>query len=575
MSLGIYTDLKTQVIDSLKSLQTEGFLPEKMCYDNVVVEQPKDISHGDFATNAAMVLSKQARKNPREIAERLAGSLEGKAGIVKAEVAGPGFLNFRMDKEQFHNQVNLILEKSVAYGASEQGVGHKVMVEYVSINPTGPIHVGHGRNAVYGDSLANLLEKAGYNVWREYYLNDAGGQIHTIIQSVHLRYRELFGEEITLPDGCYPGDYVIDIAQTLKDKDGDKWLAVTDKQELFDGLRVFCVEACMKLIRADLDVLDIHFDEYFSEYAMHQQDAMGKAVQALRDKDDIYEGTLPPPKGKEVEDYVPEELTLFRSEKYGDDVDRAIYKKNGEATYFGADIAYHNNKLERGFDTLINIWGADHAGAVKRLKSALTSLTGRKDALDIILTQMVRIYKNGEAVKMSKRAGNFVLLKDVLDEVGPDAVRFLMLNRKNDTHFDFDLTKALEKSNDNPVFYVQYAHARICAVYRQQREMGIETVDPKTVDLSLLDKPQEIDLIRLLCLYPLVIDRSAAAHEPHRVAFYASELAGAFHSWYNAEKFLVEEDVPLTQARLALAKATQIILVDSLSVLGVSAPERM
>tara|TARA_R110000868_G_scaffold189695_1_gene432822 strand:+ start:9057 stop:10784 length:1728 start_codon:yes stop_codon:yes gene_type:complete len=575
MKTDIYTNLRKAVEVALKELKAEGFLPEDLVTSNVTVEQPKDMSHGDFATNAAMVLAKPAKKNPRDIATKLAEKLAGQAGIETVDVAGPGFINFKMKNECFHEQIKAILEQGLSYGSSEVGAHEKVMVEFVSVNPTGPLHAGHGRGAVYGDALCRLLDKAGYDVYREYLMNDAGGQMRVIAKSVHTRYLQSYGKDAILPEGCYPGDYVKDIAKTLKERDGDKWLNVTDDEEVFVALRGFCVEQCMAMVNdAVVNDMGIKFDNYFSEFDMHERGEMKVAIDKLREKGYIYEGVLAPPKGKIIEDYEPEEMTLFKAEQFGDDCDRPVYKKNGEPTYFGADVAYHNNKLERGFTKLINVWGADHAGAVKRLKAAVGALTGKKDAIHIQLMQMVKLEKNGKEVKLSKRAGNIIEVSDVVKEVGADAFRFLYLFRKHDSQFTFDLAKAVEKNNENPVFYVQYAHARICSIFRQQKELGIADV-AGDVNLQLLDQPEELKLIKQMCLFPLIVEKSAQSLEPHRIAFYAHELASSFHSLYNAEKFLLPEDVALTHARLELVKAAQITLKASLDVLGVTPLEQM
>lgn len=575
MNLDIYATLNDEIQNVLSSFKAEGYLPEDLDTSAITVEQPKDATHGDFATNAAMVLAKPARKNPREIAEKLQGELS-KVDIVETiDVAGPGFINFKLKANVFHDQIRTILSQGTSYGSSSVGNNEKVMVEFVSVNPTGPLHAGHGRGAVHGDALCNLLSKAGFDVYREYLMNDAGGQMRVIAKSVHTRYLQSYGQDVELPEGCYPGDYVKDMAQDLKERDGDKWVNVKDDEIIFNELRPFCVERCMAMINKTIvDDMGIKFDNYFSEYDMHQRGEMKQAIDKLRDKGYIYEGVLEPPKGKVIEDYEPEEMTLFKAAEFGDDCDRPVYKKNGEPTYFGADVAYHNNKLERGFSKLINIWGADHAGAVKRLKAALSALTGKKNALEIQLMQMVKLEKNGEEVKLSKRAGNIIEASDVVKEVGIDAFRFLYLFRKHDSQFVFDLAKAMEKNNENPVFYVQYANARMCSVFRQQKEMGIP--EPKgDVDLSLLTNDAEIALIKHLCLFPLVIEKAAKSLEPHRVAFYAHELASKFHTLYGAEKFLLPDDLPATYARLELVKATQITLKASLEVLGVNAPGKM
>ena len=575
MKQDIYASLNGEIQNVLKDFKAEGYLPSDLDTSNIVVEQPKDPSHGDFATNAAMVLAKPARKNPREIATKLQEALQASDLVEQIDVAGPGFINFKLKPQVFHDQIRTILSQGSSYGSSKVGGDEKVMVEFVSVNPTGPLHAGHGRGAVYGDALCNLLSKAGYDVYREYLMNDAGGQMRVIAKSVHTRYLQSYGKDVELPQGCYPGDYVKDMAQTLKDRDGDKWLNVTDDEEIFNALRPFCVAECMAMINKTIvDDMGIDFHNYFSEFDMHARGEMDVAMKKLRDKGYIYEGVLEPPKGKVIEDYEPEEMTLFKAEQFGDDCDRPVYKKNGEPTYFGADVAYHNNKLDRGFTKLINVWGADHAGAVKRLKAALAALTGKKDALHIQLMQMVKLEKNGEEVKLSKRAGNIIEASDVVKEVGIDAFRFLYLYRKHDSQFVFDLAKAVEKNNENPVFYVQYANARMCSVFRQQKELNIPEASDDA-DLSLLTNDEEIALIKHLCLFPLVIEKSAQSLEPHRVAFYAHELASKFHSLYNAEKFLIPEDVATTHARLQLVKATQVTLKASLEVLGVSAPDRM
>lgn len=575
MNLDIYATLNKAIADALEGFKGEGYLPQGLDTSAIVVEQPKDPSHGDFATNAAMVLAKPAGKNPREIATKLQEALSSNDMVESIDVAGPGFINFKLKPHVFHDQIRTILSQGSNYGSSTIGKNEKVMVEFVSVNPTGPLHAGHGRGAVYGDALCNLLSKAGYDVYREYLMNDAGGQMRVIAKSVHTRYLQLFGQDVELPEGCYPGDYVIDMAKELKERDGDKWLNVENDEEVFIGLRKFCVDTCMAMInKTIIDDMGLTFDNYFSEFDMHSRGEMDNAVKKLREKGYIYEGVLEPPKGKVIEDYEPEEMTLFKAAEFGDDCDRPVYKKNGEPTYFGADVAYHNNKLERGFTKLINVWGADHAGAVKRLRAALTALTGNKKALEIHLMQMVKLVKNGEEVKLSKRAGNIIEASDVVKEVGIDAFRFLYLFRKHDSQFVFDLAKAVEKNNENPVFYVQYANARMCSIFRQQKELDIPEASGD-VDLSLLTNDEEIQLVKHLCLFPLVVEKAAQSSEPHRIAFYAHELASKFHSLYGAEKFLLPEDLATTYARLELVKAAQITLKASLEVLGVSAPDRM
>lgn len=574
----IYPEICALVNDALNALKSQEVLPADLDTKNVSVEQPRDMSHGDFATNAAMVLCKPAKTNPRMLAEKLTEQFNEKGSNLfeAVEIAGPGFINFRVKPELMKAQTRSIVEAGEKFGESTIGGGTKINVEFVSANPTGPLHAGHMRGAIFGDTLANLLKVAGYNVWREYLINDAGNQIRVLVQTVHLRYKELFGEEIEIPEGCYPGEYIISVAEKVKERDGDKWLKVVDFEEILDGIRHLCVDTLMENIRKDVTDLGIaEFDEWFSEYKMQQTGLPEKIMKELRDKGLVYDGTLPPPKGKEVEDYEPEVLPLFKSTEYGDDVDRPMKNSRGEFTYFGADIAYHQDKLNRGSDKLVNVWGADHAGAVKRLVSAVSAVVGRDDAFDIKLMQMAKFIKNGEPVKLSKRSGNIVTLRQILDEVGKDAARFWFLNRKAEAQFEFDLGKAIEQNNENPVFYVQYAHARMCSIYRQQKEFGISSIDDEKVDTNKLDLPQENELLQHLSSYPMAIEKAAIAMEPHRIAFYAYDLAAKFHSWYNACKFLEPNDLETTHARLLLVKASQQVLRNALNVLGVSAPESM
>ncbi len=596
--MSLYAVFTDHVKTAVAALQKAGDLPENLPFENIVVEQPREAAHGDLATNAAMVLAKPAGLPPRAIAEKLLPHLSAIETVEQVEIAGPGFINLKLSPAVYAQEMAAMLRANGTYGTGTKK-NETINVEYVSTNPTGPIHIGHGRNAVVGDALAGVLEKAGYTVQREYLMNDAGGQIRVLVNSVYLRYRELFGETIDFPEGAYPGEYVVDIATNLKNRDGDKWLHVTNSEEIFNGLRAFCVEACMTMIRGTLEKLGVRFDTFFSEFAMHERGESAAAVEQLSKEGFIYRGTLPPPKGKEVEDYEPVELTLFRSQQYGDDVDRPVYKSTGEMTYFGQDIAYHKNKISRGADRMINVWGADHAGAVKRLKVALQALTGRGDALEMILIQMVRLLRDGSPAKMSKRAGNFVTLDEVIDEVGADAVRFIMLTRKADTPFDFDMTRAVEKNNENPVFYVQYAHARMCSVFRQFFESGRAAggniaaaasgdmagestvtkenffsflTDPATASFRF--SPHELALLRHLTTWPVIVEKAAASLEPHRIAGYAHQLAELFHAWYGAEKFIVEDD-QVTTHRLALVAAAQGVLQEALGTLGVSFPHKM
>lgn len=566
----MYHTLKAKLVEELVALYPNVEIDGA----TITLEQPKDPSHGDFATNAAMVLTRLVGKPPRDVAADIKAKMETWDDVTEVEIAGPGFINIRVCPEAIHAQMHMLLADVIAFGSSKMGQGQKVMVEFCSANPTGPIHAGHMRGTIFGDVLSRILERTGYSVWREYLINDAGRQIRTLVNSVWLRYRELFGEDVVIPDDAYPGDYVVEIAEKLKQADGNYWTKETDFEKVLDGIRAFCVDAMMKEIKRDLKDLNIaDFDEYYSEYIMQQTGLPEKIMLELREKGLVYDGILPPPKGKIVDDYEPEELPLFKSSEFGDDSDRPMKNSRGEFTYFGADLAYHTDKLNRGFEKLINVWGADHGGAVKRLTSALTAVTGNKKALEIKLMQMVRFVKNGEPVKMSKRAGNFITLRQILDDVGADAARFWFMNRKPETQFDFDLGKALEKNNENPVFYVQYAHTRMCSVFRQQEEMGI--VLDRDVDMTLLTHEKEVNLMKHLMMYPLQLEKAASAGEPHRLATYTHDLASQFHSWYDSVRFLDENDIAATSARLKLVETAKVALADALSLMGVSAPEKM
>ncbi len=568
----LYLTLRTVVLNSLKALQQQGVLPPDVSFDNVVLEAPREATHGDLATNAAMVLAKPAGKAPKVIADALAAILVTDSHIAAADVAGAGFVNIRLKPEVLFAEAAEVLKQGGDYGAVDVAHGRKALVEYVSINPTGPIHVGHGRNAAFGDAIANLLEKAQFPVYREYLMNDAGNQIRVLVRSLHARYRQLFGENVEIPTDGYPGEYLIDIAQTLKARDGDKWLTVTDETALYDALRAFAVEACMALIKADMETMGIRFDNYFSEYAMHQSGAMAKAVQMLREKGLVYEGTLPPPKGKEIKDYVPVELTLFKATALGLEEDQPIYNRDGKPTYFGQDIAYHWDKIQRGYDYLPVVIGAAQAGVFKPLMAVIEVLTGQKDVYHPVAYELVKVMRNGEAVKLSKRAGNIVALKDVLEEIGNDAFRFAMMMVKPTTVLVFDLAKAAEKSMDNPVFYVQYAHARLCALERQRAEMNLALPAPA---LTTPLHPAAAAVLREVMLYPSVVEQAARKLEPHRMATYAQSLAAAVHRWYAEERFLDAADLPATAARLHIAAAAKVVLADALAICGVSAPAQM
>jgi arginyl-tRNA synthetase len=556
----------------------------------IVVEPPRDPAHGDMATNAAMVLAKDAGKKPRELAESIAAKLRGDGKVASVNVAGPGFINLTLKPNVWSEELRLVLEEGRDYGRGDVGRGEKVNVEYVSANPTGPMHVGHCRGAVFGDALANLLAFSGYKVTREYYINDAGAQVDVLARSAYLRYREALGESITIPEGLYPGEYLKsvgkDLAQSLgpslKDKPEAEWLPIVRKR---------AIDMMMAEIRNDLQALGIVQDEFFSERSLIGQgtDRVAEAINWLKGKGHVYEGRLPPPKSGVVEDWEDREQTLFRSTAFGDDVDRPLKKSDGSYTYFATDIAYHKSKLDRGFRDLIDVWGADHGGYVKRMQAAVKALSGAKADLDVKIVQLVRLLRAGEPVKMSKRAGEFVTLREVVDEVGRDAVRFDMLYRKNDAALDFDLAKVIEHSRENPVFYVQYGHARGQSVFRNARgEMPDLPTDPsaraaylRKAPIENLTDSGEVSLLRRIALFPRLVEAAAAAHEPHRIAFYLYELASEFHAhWTKGNdlpnlRFIIQNDRQTTAARLALVEGIVTILASGLALLGVSAPDEM
>ncbi|GHF25963.1 arginine--tRNA ligase [Kordiimonas sediminis] len=584
--MNVFSYFRTVIEDCLTALAKAGDLPGGMDCSALSVEPPRDASHGDIATNAALVLSKQAKMKPRDIAEKLAEALRSVDAVESVDVAGPGFINLSISDSFWQKQVQEVLKAGKNYGDSSLGKGEKVNVEYVSANPTGPLHVGHVRGAVFGDALANLLSKAGYEVAKEYYINDAGSQIDTLARSAHLRYQEAHGRDIgEIPEGLYPGDYLVAVGEGLKAEFGDQYLDAPEEDWLLK-FKEFASSAMMDLVREDLKALGIEQEVFFSERTLHESGRIGEAIEHLRSKGHIYEGVLEPPKGMKPEDWEPREQTLFRATAFGDDVDRPLQKSNGDYTYFAADIAYHHDKYLRGFKHMIDIWGADHAGYVKRMQSAVKAITdGGEGDLDIRLCQLVRLFRNGEPFKMSKRAGNFVTLRDVVDEVGPDVTRFIMLTRKNDAPLDFDFAKVTEQSKDNPVFYVQYAHARICSVLRKAMEAfdGLDTADAalSNAKLSLLSDASEISMIRQMALWPRLLESAAEAHEPHRIAFYLYDLASEFHSFWNkgndnpSLRFVIDGDEELTYARLALIRAIAIVIASGLDVLGVVPVEEM
>ena len=571
----LYTRFAAHVATALDTLTAAGTLPEGLDRKNVTVEPPRDVTHGDLATNAAMVLAKPAGMNPRALGEALAAELATLDEVAGASVAGPGFINLRLTDAAWRDELAQIQAGGDDYGRSTLGSGVTVNVEYVSANPTGPMHMGHCRGAVVGDALASLLEFAGHTVIREYYVNDAGGQVDVLARSAHLRYREALGETIAIPEGLYPGDYLVGIGQDLAAEYGDRYVDAPESEwlALFRGR---AVAAMLVMIQDDLALLGIHHDLFSSEAELQAAGKPEAAEAELRARGLVYDGVLEAPKGETPEDWEPVELPLFRSTQFGDDQDRPIKKSNGQWTYFGADLAYHFQKSQSA-DQLIDIWGADHAGTVKRIVAAVAALTGGKTRFDVKLVQMVRLLRGGEPVKMSKRAGNFVTLADVVPEVGKDVVRFTMLTRRSDAQMDFDFAKVVEASKDNPVFYVQYAHARIASLHRRAEEAGVAA---GPADLSRLDT-EELALVKLAAQFPRIVETAAAAREPHRIAFYLYDLAAAFHALWNVgndrpdRRFLVVEDHDATRARLFLATAVAQIIRNGLSIMGVVAVSEM
>ncbi|WP_122076350.1 arginine--tRNA ligase [Pseudophaeobacter sp. EL27] len=580
--MNLFSEIRALVIDSLTAMTTEGALPEGLDFANVAVEPPRDSAHGDMATNAAMVLAKPAKMKPRDIADALAAKLGDDARITSAEVAGPGFLNLRLAPVVWQSVLGAVLDGGLDYGRADLGRGKRVNVEYVSANPTGPLHVGHTRGAVFGDALASLLSYAGYDVTREYYINDGGGQVDVLARSVYLRYLEAHGQEIAFADGTYPGDYLVPVGEALKDKVGDAYLDRPEDAWLAE-VREFSTDAMMELIREDLAMLGIKMDVFYSEKSLYGTGRIEAALTELEGKGLIYQGVLEPPKGKKPDDWEPREQTLFKSTDHGDDVDRAVKKSDGAWTYFAPDIAYHYDKVSRGFDELIDIFGADHGGYVKRMKAAVSALSDGKVPLDIKLCQLVKLFKDGQEFKMSKRAGTFVTLRDVVDAVGPDVTRFMLLTRKNDQGFDFDLDKALEQSKDNPIFYVQYANARICSTLRKAGEADIATDDGVlgAADLAQVSHPAQLAVVKKLAEWPRQIEIAARTNEPHRVAFYLYDLASELHGLYHLGKtefglrFVNESSETATHANLALARSVSIVISAGLGILGVKPAQEM
>jgi arginyl-tRNA synthetase len=592
-SLHLFADVLARVHAICANLAADGNWPEGIDFSRVVVEPPRDASHGDMATNAAMVLAKEAKAKPRDLAEQIAARLRADPSIDKVDVAGPGFINLTLAPTAWADALRSVLRDGENYGrVAPSAHAAKVNVEYVSANPTGPMHVGHCRGAVFGDALASLLSFAGHDVTREYYINDAGAQVDVLARSAFLRYREALGEDIGgIPDGLYPGDYLKPVGQTLAAEYGDR-LRASPEAEWLPLIRAKAVADMMDQIKGDLAALNIKHDVFFSERSLIEGgvNRVADTIAFLRAKGDVYEGRLPPPKGAPVEDWEDREQTLFRATAYGDDVDRPLLKSDGSYTYFASDIAYHKDKFDRGFRDLVDVWGADHGGYIKRMQAAVKAVTANEAALDVKIVQLVKLLRNGEPVKMSKRAGDFVTLREVVDEVGRDAVRFMMLYRKNDAVLDFDLAKVIEQSRDNPVFYVQYGHARGHSIFRNAREEVLADLPRETAariaylataPVERLTDAAEFDLLKRLALYPRTIEGAAAAHEPHRIAFYLYDLASEFHAlWTRGRdlpylRFIINNDADLTKARLAMVQGVVSVLASGLAILGVHAPDEM
>ena len=587
----LFADVLARVHAVCGMLATEGGWPAGIDLSRVVVEPPRDAAHGDMATNAAMVLAKEAKTKPRDLAEKIAEKLRDDDLIASVEIAGPGFINLTLKPQAWSDALRTVLREGASYGRGVAGAAGKVNVEYVSANPTGPMHVGHCRGAVFGDALASLLDFAGHDVVREYYINDAGAQVDVLARSAFLRYREALGETIgEIPEGLYPGDYLKPVGAALAAEHGEKLLAMPEAAWL-PTVRAKAIAAMMVMIKDDLAALNIKHDVFFSERSLIEtgNNRVAETIDYLRGKGDVYEGRLPPPKGAPVEDYEDREQTLFRATAYGDDVDRPLLKSDGSYTYFASDIAYHKDKFDRGFRNLVDVWGADHGGYIKRMQAAVKAVTSGSAALDVKIVQLVKLLRNGEPVKMSKRSGDFVTLREVVDEVGSDAVRFMMLFRKNDAVLDFDLAKVLEQSKDNPVFYVQYGHARGHSIFKNAREVIPDLPEQDRARggflgdaaVERLTDPSELSLLRQLAQYPRLIDAAAAAHEPHRIAFYLYDLASEFHAlWTRGRdlpylRFIINNDAEITKARLALVQGVVSVLASGLAVLGVHAPDEM
>jgi arginyl-tRNA synthetase len=578
-----FAEIRADVVAAIEAAQADGSLPAGLPVERITLEPPRDPSHGDAATNAALILAKPAGRAPMPLAELLAARLAALPKIAAAVAAKPGFVNLTLDDAFWRAQIRVVLQAGADYGAADLGRGLPVNVEYCSSNPTGPLHVGHGRGTVFGDALANLLARMGYAVTREYYINDAGSQIDQLARSLWLRYREALGDAIgAIPEGMYPGDYLIAPGRAVAASEGPRWRDA-DEAEWLPLFRARAVDAMMALIRDDLAAMGVHHDVFVSEAALVADERVEAAVRLLESEGLTYVGTLPPPKGKPAEDWEPVPLLLFRATRFGDDVDRPLKSSKGEWTYFAKDLAYHLDKIQRGFAELIDVWGADHGGYIKRMQAGVRALSAGRVALDVKSCQLVNLLDGGQPLRMSKRAGRIVTLRDVVDEVGKDVVRFIMLTRRNDAPLDFDLAKVTEQSRDNPVWYVQYAHARICSVLRHAAAAGLAVERARLLEAPLdrLTDPAELALIRQVATWPRVLEAAAVHHEPHRVTFYLQDLAASFHALWNQGKerpelrFLQADQAELSAARLAMIAAVQVVLASGLQVIGVAPLEEM
>ena len=583
--MNVFALVAEKLTATVAGMIAAGELPADLDLSRIGVEAPRDPSHGDVASNLAMVLAKPAGMKPRDLAEAVSAHLIADRDIAGVDVAGPGFLNLRLVDDIWWQVLAAILAQGDAFGDSQMGAGQKVVVEYVSANPTGPLHAAHARGAVVGDALSALLSKAGFDILKEYYTNDAGAQVEVLAKSTFLRYREALGETIdTIPDGYYPGEYLKEVGSALAARDGDKWLSQPESVGLPE-MRDFAIAYLMDEIRGDLAHLGVNIDHFVSERALVEAGGVDEAFQVLAASGLIYDGVLDPPKGKKPDDWEPREQMLFKATQFGDDVDRPVKKSDGSWTYFANDVANHLSKFRRGYPLMINVWGADHAGYVKRMKSAVAAVTDGQGALDVKVCQLVHMMNDGKPVRMSKRAGTFVTLRDVIDAVGKDVIRFMMLTRRNDQSMEFDFAKVQDQSRDNPVFYVQYAHARAASVLRHVPELPAAGTERDAwlgrFDKQRLTAPDEIALIKVLANWPRVIEGAAESHEPHRIAFYLGDVAAAFHGLWNRGKddarlrFIIDDDTALTTARLALVRASQSVIASGLRLIGVEPVEEM